>query len=32
MIAHGWPHYVELAAEYFKAQTAGHAEAKRIAG
>jgi carbonic anhydrase/acetyltransferase-like protein (isoleucine patch superfamily) len=32
MIAHGWPHYVKLAAEYFKAQTAMQAESERIAG
>ncbi len=32
MIAHGWPHYAKLAAEYFKAQTARQAEALRIAG
>ena len=31
MIAHGWPHYVELAAEYFKAQSAMQAESERIA-
>ncbi len=32
MIAHGWPHYAKLAAEYFKAQTSWQAEAKRVAG
>ncbi len=30
MIEHGWPHYVELAAEYLKAQKAG--ELRGIAG
>lgn len=32
MIEHGWLHYVELAAEYLRAETARQTEARGLAG